>query len=71
MKYYSLKNSNHSLAFTQALKKGLSADKGLYFPKKIPRLSKAFFQKVKKMTDSDIAFETIKPYVGRSIKKNS
>ncbi|MBR99115.1 MAG: threonine synthase [Flavobacteriaceae bacterium] len=71
MKYYSLKNSNISLAFNQALKKGLSADKGLYFPKKIPKLSEAFFQKINKMTDSDIAFETIKLYVGKSIKKSS
>ena len=71
MKYYSLKNSNISLAFNQALKKGLSADKGLYFPKKIPKLSESFFQKINKMTDSDIAFENIKLYVGKSIKNNS
>ena len=71
MKYYSLKNTKISLTFSQALKKGLSKDKGLFFPKTIPKLPKSFFQKIMKMSINDIALEIIKPYVGKSIDENT
>ena len=71
MKYYSLKNSKISLTFSQALKKGLSKDKGLFFPKTIPKLPKSFFQKIIKMSINDIALEIIKPYIGESIDNNT
>lgn len=71
MNYYSLKNTKISLTFSQALKKGLSEDKGLFFPKAIPKLPKSFFQKIMKMSINDIALEIIKPYIGESIDKKT
>ena len=71
MKYYSLKNTKISLTFSQALKKGLSDDRGLFFPKTIPKLPKSFFQKIIKMDINDIALEIIKPYIGESIDNNT
>jgi threonine synthase len=71
MKYYSLKNTKISLTFSQALKKGLSDDRGLFFPKIIPKLPKSFFQKIIKMSINDIALEIIKPYIGESIDNNT
>ncbi len=71
MKYYSLKNTKISLTFSEALKKGLSEDKGLFFPRTIPTLPKSFFQKIIKMSINDIALEIIKPYIGESIDENT
>ena len=71
MKYYSLKNTKVSLTFSQALKKGLSDDRGLFFPKTIPKLSKSFFQKMTKMSINEIALEIIKPYIGETIDNNT
>ena len=39
MIYASLNNNSPSVTFKDAVIRGLAPDKGLYFPKKIPKLS--------------------------------
>ena len=43
MKYYSLNKKAANVSFKDAVIKGLAPDRGLYFPKQITPLSKAFF----------------------------
>lgn len=42
MKYYSLNNKNSKVSFQEAVIKGISPDKGLYFPEKITPLPPSF-----------------------------
>jgi len=67
MKYYSLNNNSKNVSFLNAVKNGLAADRGLYFPKKIPLLSKDLIKNIKSFSNHEIAFKAIEPYVGKDI----
>ncbi|WP_093302484.1 threonine synthase [Salegentibacter agarivorans] len=70
MKYISLNDKNHKVSFEDAVVRGLAPGKALYFPEKIPNLSKDFFQNLGELSKEEIAFEAIKPFVGEEIDKN-
>lgn len=67
MKYFSLNNKEHTSSFEDAVLRGLSPDKGLYFPEKINKLPESFFKNLQNLSNTEIAFEVIKDYVGEEI----
>ncbi|HBK82949.1 MAG TPA: threonine synthase [Flavobacterium sp.] len=67
MKYYSLNNKKHKVSFEEAVINGLAPDKGLYFPEKLTPLSSDFFNNIEDLSNSEIAFEVIKQFVGDEI----
>ena len=69
MKYYSLNQACEKVHFEQAVVQGLAPDRGLYFPEKIPKLSKEFIENLQQKTHKEIAYEVIEPFVGDSIEK--
>ncbi|AGC66955.1 threonine synthase [Candidatus Uzinura diaspidicola str. ASNER] len=70
MRFYSLKNYKHKASFEEAITHGLAPDKGLYFPERIPVLSKKFLHNLSKNNIYDIAFQLIHPFIGDSISEN-
>ena len=60
MKYYSLNHNSKPCSFADAVKKGLAPDRGLYFPEKIPILSKKFFNEIQDQSIPEMAFKVIK-----------
>lgn len=70
MKYYSTNQQSPVVDFKTATIEGLAPDKGLYFPEAIPTLSQDFFDNIENLSDVEIAFEVLKPYVGLSIPED-
>ena len=70
MKYYSLNHNSKPCSFTDAVKKGLAPDRGLYFPEKIPILPKKFFSEIQDYSIPEMAFKVIKPFIGNQINNN-
>ena len=67
MKYYSLNNQSPEVSFKEATIKGQAPDKGLYFPKWLPKLDKRWMDGIKEKTNEQIAFDVIRPYAGEDI----
>jgi threonine synthase len=67
MKYYSTNKQSPVVDFKEATIKGQAPDKGLYFPKNIPQIKKVLIQGIEGLTNEEIAFRVIKPYVGDTI----
>ena len=67
MQYYSTNRESPKVDFKAATINGLAPDRGLYFPTTIPPLSPQLLKNLRNYSDTDIAFEVIKPYVGESI----
>ncbi|OJY90590.1 MAG: threonine synthase [Sphingobacteriales bacterium 40-81] len=67
MKYYSLNNQSPEVSFKEATIKGQAPDKGLYFPKSLPKLDKNWFDDIAGKTNEEIAFDVIQPYAGEDI----
>ncbi|TJY33878.1 threonine synthase [Pontimicrobium aquaticum] len=63
MNYYSLNKKAPITTFKNAVIKGLAPDKGLYFPDSITPLPKEFFNNIEKLSNAEIAYETIKQFV--------
>ena len=70
MKYYSLNHNSKPCSFADAVKKGLAPDRGLYFPEKIPILTKKFFNEIQDYSIPEMAFKVIKPFIGKQINNN-
>ena len=70
MIYSSLNNNSSKVSFKEAVISGLAPDKGLYFPEKIPKLQKSFIKKIEDLTEYEIAYESILPFVKSDIPKN-
>ena len=70
MRYFSLNYNSKNTLFHDAVKRGLAPDRGLYFPERIPKLSKSFFDRIDKMSIPEMAYRVIKPYVGNQISKD-
>ena len=71
MKYFSTNRQTAHVSFRDAVLSGQPPDKGLYFPETIPRLSEEFWREMPEMSQAQIAFEIIKPYVGEEIDDES
>ncbi|MEY2596761.1 MAG: hypothetical protein RI965_2033, partial [Bacteroidota bacterium] len=67
MIYYSLNNRSFKADFKQATIEGQAPDKGLYFPSEIPIWKEHFKNDLKNLSNLEIAFEIMHPYVGASI----
>ena len=67
MKYYSLKNKSVFVDFKEATINGQAPDKGLYFPERIPQLSKQWIADIENKSNEQIAFDVIQPYIGNCI----
>ena len=69
MHYYSLKDSNKqaNTTFKDAVIRGLAADGGLFFPEVINPLPKSFFDSIEDLSNTEIAFQAIKQFVGDEI----
>ena len=67
MRYYSTRNKNEAASFAVAALAGLAPDGGLYVPEEVPRYSAAVKSSLGTMAFTDIAFETIRPWVEADI----
>lgn len=54
-------------SFKDASIKGQAPDKGLYFPETIPQVDKDLISNIDELSNDEIAFRVIKPYVGSDI----
>lgn len=71
MEFYSISNPKLKASFEDAVLRGIASDKGLFFPNEIPLLSDDFFASLSNLSDHEIAFEAIKPFVQDSISEES
>ncbi len=67
MTYFSLNKNAPNVSFQEAVVKGLAPDRGLYFPSEIATLPTSFFESITELDTVEIAFETIKQFVGNDI----
>ena len=67
MRYYSTRNKNEAVSFSTAALAGLAPDGGLYVPEEVPQYSAAVKASLARMAFTDIAFETIRPWVQADI----
>ncbi|MBK5271215.1 MAG: threonine synthase [Bacteroidia bacterium] len=67
MNYYSLNKRSPIVDFKEATIRGQAPDKGLYFPESIPQLDSEFIQQLQNLSNEEIAFHVIKPYIGKTI----
>lgn len=67
MMFHSLKTPNLKANFREAVINGIAPDKGLYFPDKISPLSPSFIDNLEKLSNKEIAFESIKQFVDGAI----
>lgn len=56
MQYYSTRHNSTDVSLEQAVLKGLAADGGLYLPRTIPRLPRAFLLNTKAMSLKEMAY---------------
>lgn len=68
MNYYSLNHQSPIVSFKEATIQGQAPDKGLYFPEKLPQVSKELIENIENLSDIEIAFEVMKPYVAGAIR---
>lgn len=67
MKYYSTNKQSPLVDFKEAAIRGQAPDKGLYFPEKIPQIKKEIIDEIESLSNEEIAFNVIRPYVGETI----
>jgi threonine synthase len=67
MNYYSLHHKSPKTTFKNAVVQGLAKDRGIYFPDNITPLSKDFIENITDYSNHEIAYETIKQFVGDEI----
>ena len=70
MQFYSLNKQSPDVNFKDATINGQAPDKGLYFPITIPQVRKELIDNIENISNEEIAFEVIKPYVGNTITEN-
>jgi len=67
MNYYSTNKQSPPVNFKEATILGQAPDKGLYFPEIIPQVEKKLIDEIENLSNEEIAFNVIKPYVGNEI----
>lgn len=70
MNYYSLNKQSPIASFKEATILGQAPDKGLYFPETIPQVAKDLIGNIENISNEEIAFRVIKPYVGNEIAED-
>lgn len=67
MKYYSTNKNSEPVSFREATIRGQAPDKGLYFPESIPPIDTGLISKIENISNEEIAFRVIKPFVDNEI----
>ena len=67
MMYYSLQRQAPEVSFKEAALRGIAPDRGLYFPKEIPRFSTEFWQELPKRDFLESAMQLMQAFTGKSI----
>lgn len=67
MQFYSLNKKSPDVNFKDATINGQAPDKGLYFPHEIPQVSRELIHDIENISNEEIAYQVIKPYVGDTI----
>ncbi|MCP9751757.1 threonine synthase [Ferruginibacter sp. HRS2-29] len=70
MNYYSTNNNSPVVNFKDATINGQAPDKGLYFPEFIPALPEGLIENIEGLSNEEIAFRIIQPYVGNTIPED-
>jgi threonine synthase len=70
MQFYSLNKQSPNVNFKDATINGQAPDKGLYFPETIPQVKQDLISNIENISNEEIAFEVIKPYVGDTISES-
>ncbi len=65
--YYSLQQQAPEVSFKEAALRGIAPDRGLYFPKQLPRFSAEFWQDLPKKDFLESALELMHTFTGKSI----
>lgn len=67
MNFYSLNNNAPKVSFKEAVINGIAPDGGLYFPEEIPQLPASFFDEIQDLSNLEIAYRVLKPFVKEDI----
>ncbi len=67
MQYFSTNRKSATVSFREAVLNGQPDDKGLYFPDSIPKFPAHLLGNLADLSEAEIAFAVIKPYIGDSI----
>lgn len=67
MQYYSTNKQSPVASFKEATIRGQAPDGGLYFPEVIPLLDASLINDISKISNEEIAFRVIKPFIGNEI----
>ncbi len=67
MHYFSTNRLSPNATFREAVLRGQPEDKGLYFPSEIPTLSSNWLNGFRDLSNAQIAFDVIRPFVGDDI----
>lgn len=67
MKFYSTNKKSPIVDFKDATINGQAPDKGLYFPEAIPTVDKSLIDGIEGLSNEEIAFRVIRPYVSHTI----
>jgi threonine synthase len=70
LNYYSLNKQSPIASFKEATILGQAPDKGLYFPESIPQVEKNLISNIENISNEEIAFRVIKPYIGNEIAED-
>jgi threonine synthase len=70
LNYYSLNKQSPIASFKEATILGQAPDKGLYFPEFIPQVDKDLISNIENISNEEIAFRVIKPYIGNEIAED-
>lgn len=70
MNYYSLNKQSPIASFKEATILGQAPDKGLYFPETIPQVDKDLIANIESISNEEIAFRVIQPYIGNEIPED-
>lgn len=67
MNFYSLHTNDAKVSFKEAVINGIAPDGGLYFPEQIPQLPASFFDNIEGLSNLEIAFRALFPFVKEDI----
>ncbi|MDP4213756.1 MAG: threonine synthase [Bacteroidota bacterium] len=70
MLFYNLRKPSERVDFRTATIQGLGTDKGLYFPEQIPEFPKEWIRNMDHLSDEEIAYAVVSPYVGNTIPED-
>ncbi|HJS53541.1 MAG TPA: threonine synthase [Chitinophagaceae bacterium] len=68
MQYYSTNKQSPLASFKEATIRGQAPDKGLYVPETIPQVDKSLISDIERLSNEEISFRVIKPFIGNEIK---